>query len=153
MILAAVGDSAYNLVLLLHVLTVMIALSPAFVQPLLRNRVRAAELGESQRLLVSMSAGLRRVYGPALIASGLLGFALAGLSDKVHSMREGWLIASAVIWVAMNGVLHALIIPALRSADDGSARASIERRVERGWALITVMAVAQLALMVIQPGG
>lgn len=153
MIVAAVGDTAYNIVLLLHLLTVMVALSPAFVHPLLRNQMRAADRTERQHLLINMAANLRRFYGPALIVTGLLGFALAGMSDKVHSMREAWLIASAVIWVAMNGVLHAVIMPALKSVRSGDARPSVERRTEQGWALITVMAIVQLALMIGQPGG
>ena len=152
MILAAVGDTAYNIVLLLHVLTMMVALSPAFVHPLLRSQVRAGDRTERQHLMINMAANVRRVYGPSLIVTGLFGFALAGMSDRVHSLSEFWLIASAVIWVAMNGVLHAVITPALKAVREG-ADAPPGRRLEQGWALITVMAVVQLALMIGKPGG
>ena len=152
MTLAAIGDTSYNIVLLLHVLTAIVALSPVFVHPLLRNQMRGGNKTEHQHLVSSMAANVRRLYGPALIVSGLLGFALAGMSDKVHSMTDGWLLAAAIIWVAMNGILHGMITPALKAVGRGQGTPPIERRLERGSALMTLMFVVQLVLMIWQPG-
>lgn len=115
MILAAVGDTPYNIILLLHVLTALMALSPMFVYPLLPGQMRPIILPEQQRLVVTMLVNMRSLYGPALIITGLLGFALAGLSNDAHSMRDGWVITAAVIWVLMNGVLHGMILPAVKT--------------------------------------
>ena len=115
MILANVGDIPYNVILLLHVLTALMALSPMFVYPLLPGQMRPIIMPEQQRLVVTMLVNMRSLYGPALIITGLLGFALAGLSNGVHSMRDGWVITAAVIWVLMNGVLHGMILPAVKT--------------------------------------
>ena len=152
MTFAAIGDTPYNIVLLLHVLMVVVALSPAFVHPLLRNQMRTGNKTEHQHLIISMARNVRRLYSPALILSGLLGFALAGMSDKVHSMTDGWLMAAAIIWVVMNGVLHGMITPALKAVGRGEGTPPTERRLERGSALMTLLFVVQLVLMTWQPG-
>ena len=50
-----------------------------------------------------MVAHGRRIYGPAVILTGLLGFALSGMSDGIHAIGDGWMIAAIIIWIAMNG--------------------------------------------------
>ena len=119
MIFSAVGDFYYNLVLLAHILLAFVALSPMFVYPLIPGQMRPLIMPEQQRLLVTMIVNTRSLHGPALIGTGMLGFALSGLSGETHSIKEGWVILAAVIWVAMNGVLHAMIIPSLKSMGAG----------------------------------
>ncbi len=152
MFLAAVGDTPYKIILLLHVLAVLAALSPVFVHPLLRNQMRST-VSEHQHLVAGMAANARRLYGPALIVAGLLGIALVEMSDDVHSLTDGWVIAAIVIWVVMNGVLHGVISPSLRMIGRGQGTPAVERRLERGSALMTVLFIVQLALMIWQPGG
>ena len=115
MIIAQVGDIPYNITLLLHVLTALMAFSPMFVYPLLPGQMRPIILPEQQRLVVTMLVNMRSLYGPALILTGLLGFALSGMSEGVHSMRDSWIITAGVVWVLMNGVLHAMILPAVKT--------------------------------------
>ena len=78
------------------------ALSPVFVHPLLRNQMRSGNRTEHQHLVISMAVNVRRLYGPALIVAGLLGIALIEMSDDIHSMTDGWVIAAIIIWLAMN---------------------------------------------------
>ncbi len=151
-ILAAVSSTGYNIVLLLHILTALIAFAPAFTHPLLRSQLRPD--GASQPMFAAMILNTRRFYSPALIVTGLLGFAVAGMSDKVHQVSEGWLIAAVLIWVAMNGVLHALIVPGLKTlSENGASSGAALVRVQRGSAIMTGMLVVQLWLMIWQPGG
>ncbi len=152
MILAAVGDTPYNIVALLHIVAVVVAFAPAFVHPLLRSQVRSGGSTEQQPLLSIMAANARRFYGPALIVAGLLGIALVEMSDDVYSLTAGWVIAAIVIWVAMNGVLHGLISPSLRAIGCGQGTPSTERRLEFGSALLTLLFIVQLVLMIWQPG-
>ena len=151
--LLAAGGTAYNIVELLHILTVLVALSPVFVHPLLRNQMRSGNRTEHQHLVISMAVNVRRLYGPALIVAGLLGIALIEMSDDIHSMTDGWVIAAIIIWLAMNGILHAMITPALRAVGGGQATPSVERRLERGSATMTLLFIVQLVLMIWQPGG
>ena len=149
----AAGTTAYNIVELLHVLTVLVALAPVFVHPLLRRQIRAADGTGHQQLVVAMAANARRLYGPALILTGLLGIALIEMSEDAISLTEGWVIAAIVIWVAMNGILHAVITPALKAQGAESASPGTDKRLEAGSALLTICFIAQLVLMIWQPGG
>ena len=128
----AAGTTAINIVELLHVLTVLVALAPAFVHPLLRKQMRAAGGDGHQQLVVAMAANARRLYGPALIVAGLLGIALVEMSEDAISLTEGWVIAAIVIWVAMIGILHGLIRPALKAQGAGG-RLARDREASRGW--------------------
>ena len=152
MVLAA-GTTAYNIVELLHILTVLVALAPVFVHPLLRKQMRASGGAGHQQLVVAMAANARRLYGPALIVAGLLGIALIEMSEDAISMSEGWVIAAIIIWVAMNGVLHGMITPALKAAGSEGASAATDKRLEAGAALLSILFTVQLVLMIWQPGG
>ncbi len=151
--LVAAGTTAYNIVELLHVLTVLVALAPVFVHPLLRKQMRAAGGSGHQQLVVAMAANARRLYSPALIVAGLLGIALVEMSEDAISLTEGWVIAAIVIWVIMNGVLHGMIRPALRAQGAGGASPGTDKRLEAGSALLSVGFTVQLILMIWQPGG
>lgn len=152
MVIAA-GTTANNIVELLHVLTVLVALSPVFVHPLLRRQMRAAGGDGHRNLVVAMAANARRLYGPALIVAGLLGIALVEMSEDAISLTEGWVIAAIVIWVAMNGVLHGMISPALRAQGAEGSTTGTEKRLEVGSALLSIGFTVQLVLMIWQPGG
>ena len=149
----AAGTTAYNIVALLHILTVLVALAPVFVHPLLRRQMRAAGGDGHQLLVAAMAANARRLYSPALIVTGLLGIALVEMSEDAISMTEGWVIAAIVIWVVMNGILHGMIRPALKAQGSGGAAPGTERRLETGSALLSILFTVQLILMIWQPGG
>ena len=152
MVLAA-GTTAYNIVELLHVLTVLVALSPVFVHPLLRKQMQSAGGAGHQQLVAAMAANARRLYSPALIVAGLLGIALVEMSEDAISLTEGWVIAAIVIWVVMNGVLHGMIRPALKVQGTEGASPATDRRLEVGSALLSIGFTVQLVLMIWQPGG
>ena len=152
MVLAA-GTTAYNIVELLHVLTVLVALAPVFVHPLLRKQMRTADGAGQQQLVVAMASNARRLYGPALIVAGLLGIAMVEMSEDAISMTEGWVIAAIVVWVVMNGVLHGMIRPALKAQGVEGPSAGTDKRLEAGSALLSIGFTVQLVLMIWQPGG
>ena len=137
--LAAVGDNLYNAVLLLHVVTALVALGPVTAHSLARGEQSALTVGS-----------IRRVYGPALLVSGVLGFGLAGLSDKAFKMSQTWLMIAFVVWVALNGVLHGVVVPAARSAAEGQPMA--QRRLDLGAAVVSLLMVVMLWTMIFKPG-
>lgn len=150
MILAAVGDTGYKIVLLLHILTAMVAFAPAFVHPVLGAQSKSLDAQNQGRMLGFIAGNGRRIYGPALIVTGLLGFALAGMSDDVFSLSQGWLLAAAIIWVAMNGLLHAVLLPSEKRWSEGDE--SAEKMVGIAGATITVLLIVMLWLMIWKPG-
>lgn len=145
---AAIGDTPYNVFLFLHILSAMIAFAPTFTHPVLVGQSR--QLTERNRLLAHIAGNERRIYSPALIVTGVLGFGLAGMSDDVYNLSDPWLAAAVVIWVAMNGLLHAVLQPAEKKLAAGDA--SAEGRVTMGSVAISALLVIMLYLMVFQPG-
>ncbi|MCP3989961.1 MAG: hypothetical protein GY724_12870 [Actinomycetia bacterium] len=148
--IAALGDTPYDIVLMLHILAVMAAFAPAFTHPILFNQSKTLEAQGRRTMLGFMTANGQRIYAPALIVAGLLGFVLSGMSEKIYEMSQGWLIGSMVVWIAMNGVLHAVILPGEKAVIAGDEGA--QRRIDAGGATITVLLLVMLYLMVFKPG-
>jgi uncharacterized membrane protein len=148
--IAAIGDTGYDIVLLLHILSALVAFAPAFVHPLLANQTKELDAPNRQKVLGYLGANGRRLYAPALIVTGLLGFALQGMSDSVWEFDQTWVWLAAVVWLVMNGVLHAVLLPAERAAAGGDGVA--ERRAEIAGAVVTLLLLLMLYLMVFKPG-
>jgi len=148
--IAAYSDTGYNVMLYLHILTALVAFAPVFVHPLIGNQISALD-GTARGKVMGMIAGNgRRIYAPALILTGLFGFALQGMSDGVIEFSQTWFWLAIVVWIAMNGVLHGLVLPAERAVADGDEAA--ESRATTGGIILTVLLLVMLYLMVFQPG-
>ena len=148
--IAAYRDTGYEVMLYLHVLTAVVAFAPAFVHPLLGNQTKSLD-GTARGKVMGMIAGNgRRIYAPALILTGLFGFAMQGMSDGVIEFSQTWFWLAIVIWLAMNGVLHAMLLPAERALAGGDE--SAESKVTTGGIVLTVLLLVMLYLMVFQPG-
>lgn len=149
MILAGIGDTGYNIMLFVHILLVMAAYAPAFVHPILSTQSKSLDT-EQGKVLGFIAQNSQRIYSTALILAGLIGFGLVGMSDDVYSLGDGWLIAAIIVWIAMNGVLHAIQIPAEKAwaAGDDSA----EQKAQMGGGILTLLLLVMLYLMIFQPG-
>jgi len=150
MILAAVGDTPYRIVLILHILSFMVAFAPAFVHPLVGRQSRSIDDPNFRKIVGMLAANGRKIYAPALIVTGLLGFALQGMSSGTWKFDQGWMIGALVVWIAMNGVLHGLLLPNERKLADGDDDA--ENIINIGGAIVTVLLLVMLCLMVFKPG-
>ena len=147
----AINDTPYNIMLFLHILTAVVAMAPAFVNPLLGKRL--TDDGHDISAIARYSAEHnQRIYGSALIVSGLLGFGVAGMSDEVFKVSQGWLIAAVLVWIAMNGLLHAVIRPGEKAMADGDRSAELMQKVNVGGGLFTLLFLVQLYLMIFKPG-
>ena len=150
MVLAAIRDGVYNFALFLHILAVLVAFAPAFVHPLLASQVSSAGGPAERTVLRFLHGNGRRIYAPALILAGLLGFALQGLSDGEWRMSQTWIWLSVVLWIVLNGVLHTVLLPGEKKVADGDL--SARNRVAAGGAVMTVLLLVVLALMIYKPG-
>jgi uncharacterized membrane protein len=148
-LLAAVGDTPYNIMLLLHILTAVVAFAPAFVHSVLARQL-AAEPAAQSRMMQAMARNSRMIYAPALLVNGLLGFGLAGMSDEVYKMSQGWLIAAIVVWIVLNGIVHAVLVPAERAVGNGDTSAT--GRLDVAGAVVVVLFLVMLWLMIFKPG-
>ena len=150
MLIAAVGDTPYRIMLILHVLTAMAAFAPAFVHPFLTNQSKGLGDDGHRTMMGHLLANGRRIYAPALIVTGVLGFGLQGMSSGAWEFSQGWIIGAIVVWIAMNGVLHGLIMPNEAKMADGDAQA--QKLVDMGGMIITTLLIVMLYLMVFKPG-
>ena len=99
-----------------------------------------------------MATNVQRFYGTMLVLTGLLGFGVAGMSDEVFKMSQGWLVAAIIIWIAMNGVLHAVIRPTEKVIAAGGSTVAVEKKLAMGGGTISLLLLLQLYLMVFKPG-
>ncbi len=146
--LAAVNDTPYNLFFLLHIFSAMAAFAASAVHPLLARQLRNGPVPAAA--LNALVKNERRFHAPALLLTGIFGFGLAGLSGKVFKMSQPWLMIAFVVWVAMNGVLHAVVIPAERKWAGGDLKAAA--KAEQANVLLTLLLVLMLILMIWKPG-
>jgi uncharacterized membrane protein len=139
MIFAAPGDTGYNIMLMVHIVTGFVAFAPAaFVHP---------ALGLSRR----EDSRLRgRLLAWAMALTGVFGFGIVGMSDDVFGLGDGWVLASIAVWVVMNGVLHAVVLPAERAW--GAGDDSAEPKLQNASAALTLLMVVMVYLMVFKPG-
>lgn len=148
MVFAAVGDGVYNVFLLLHIVAVLVAFSPAVAHTLLAAQVRGGRGGAP--VLGLMHRNERRVNAPALVLAGLLGFGLQGMSDGAWEFGQTWIWLSIVLWIVQNGVLHAVLLPAQKAVADGDR--SGQSRVDLGSGLVSLLFLVILILMIWKPG-
>ena len=148
--LAEIGSTGYDVMLFLHIASALVAFAPAFAHPLIERQSRSLDPANRGIILGYLAQNSRRVYMPALIVTGLLGFGLQGMSDSVWEFSQTWIWLAVVVWVAMNGVLHGMLLPAEKAlaAGDESAR----QRVDTGGMIMTVLLLVILYLMVFKPG-
>ena len=148
--LSEIGSTGYDVMLFLHIAAVLVAMAPAFTHPLLERQSRSLDPASRSALLGFIAQNTRRVYAPALILIGLFGFGLVGMSDEVWEFGQTWVWLAILVWLAMNGVLHAMLLPAERAL--GSGDESAGKKVETSGQILTVMLLVMLYLMVFKPG-
>ena len=145
-ILAAVNSTGYNIVLLLHVLAVIVGFAPLWLTPLLVRLTAGGDTAAADGLDVS----ILRFSLPGIGIAGLLGFGLAGMSEKVYSMSQSWLSIAAVLWIVLLAVLFFVARPAIKAFRDGDAAA--RGRIMMSTGIGHLILVVMLYLMIFKPG-
>jgi len=130
-----IDDTGFRIFFLLHILTVIVAFAPAVIAVLPGGRDGA--LGMIDR------AG-RQVYSPALILAGFFRIMLIVTSDEAFEFSDTFVSLAFVVWIAMNGVFHALVLAGQKQND--------EKKVTNGQAIMTVLLIVMLYLMIWKPG-
>lgn len=147
MIIAAYRDIGYNIVLFLHILTVIVAMAGAVGHPLLF----ALEEKRADGDVVALAKRIEtpsKIYAISYGLAGLIGFGLVSMGDL--KWGEAWLWLSIVLWVASNGVLHGAMLPAERAVAGGDASAMA--KVNKIGPILSLMILAVIFLMAVKPG-
>ena len=143
MVLAAINDTGYRIVLLLHILTVLVAFGPFFFLPLL---ARGADQGTATAVLKY----LQRFATPAVVLAGFFGMAMLGMSDKLYKFSQTWVSFALLLWVVLVALFVFALLPAQRKAADGDTEAA--RRVPMFTGMVHLLLLILLYLMIWKPG-
>jgi len=135
MLLAAVGDDAYNVMLIVHLLAVIVAFGSLFTLSGLRRATPEA----ATRLY------LRWVL-PATVVIWVAGMGLVGMSDDLFEMTDTWVAGSLFVWLVLIALGVFVMRPALKQGEAGSPRVAMATGVSH------LLLVVALYLMVFKPG-
>lgn len=150
MLLAAYRDTGYKIVLFLHIVAVLVSVAPAVAHPVMFTLEKRRKDSDVVALSSRISEA-SRVYAIALVIAGVIGFGLISMSDKVVAFGDTWVWLSILIWLALNGVLHAVMFPAEKALAGGDR--SAEKKIESVGPVLGIMVLALIFLMVVKPGG
>lgn len=129
-------DTDYRIFFFLHILSVVVAFAPAVLSVLPGGRDGA---------LATLERAGRTVYAPALILAGLFGILLVVTAPgDIFEMSQTWISLAFVVWIAMNGVFHAMVLAGQRQGDAA--------KVGNGQAIMTVLLLVMLYIMIWKPG-
>ena len=145
-VLAALNSTGYKIVLLIHVLAVIVGFAPLWLTPVMIRLTAAGDKAAADGLEVS----ILRFSLPGIGIAGILGFGLAGMSEKYFKMSQAWLSIAAVLWIVLLAVLFFVARPAIKAFRDGdvAARGRIMMATGIGHLILVVM----LYLMIFKPG-
>jgi hypothetical protein len=132
-------STGFKIFLFLHILTAVVAFAPAVI---------AVLPGGREGLTGVLDRAGRQVYAPALILAGLFGILCIVTSDaagtRLIEFSDTWISLAFVVWIAMNGVFHGLVLAGRKQGD--------ESKVNSGQQIMTVLLLAMLYLMIWKPG-
>ncbi len=151
MLFAAYRGDAYNVVLLLHILAVVITFAPAVFAPLFEKFLRA----EGGDAAVTMGAKFSYFYTSKVSMAGLVvalltGVAMIVMSDEVLEFSDTWVSIAFVVWFVLAGVISAVVGKGERLLSEGDMSGGALAR--KGGAVATVLLVVMIYLMIFQPG-
>ena len=145
---ALLRDTGYNIVLFLHVSSIIVALTGAVAHPLMfaleQKRSDGDVVALAQRIEVPS-----RIYSIAYVVAGIIGFGLVSMGD--WPWGDAWIWISILLWVASTGLLHGAMIPAEKAVAQGDS--SAVAKMDKIGPIIMVMIVVIVFLMTVKPGG
>lgn len=114
---AAINDTPYDIVYLLHIISVIIGTGAAFVLPTVAARSAKAGIDTEP-----IDTALAQLLAPSLLATGVFGGALVGLSDDVYDFGQTWLAIAGPVWIIATGAAALAYPPSWSPLPDWSDR-------------------------------
>ncbi|MGY6499966.1 MAG: hypothetical protein ACXIVQ_03570 [Acidimicrobiales bacterium] len=152
MFAVAVNEFGYQLVYLLHIVTVVVAFAAAVVNPRLGGLAKRLPGDAAGALNQTIADASLKIHFPALVLAGLFGTAMIPMSNEIYSFADMWISSAFLVWFAMMAVMFFLLIPAQRAlaADPGDVAAGKKFNMFGG--IIHLLLLIMLILMVWKPG-
>ena len=106
--LAAVWDTPYNIVYLVHIVSVIIGTGLAFTVPILAVQARR-DGGKPMQELVDATAS--KLMFPAFMVAGIAGGAMVGMSSDFYDFGQTWLAIGGALWIIVLVLIAAIYPP------------------------------------------
>jgi len=106
--IAAVGDTPYNIVYLVHIFTVILGVGMAFIAPMIAVRARRSS-GHALQEIVNETAS--KIMFPMFFVAGMAGGGLAAMSADFYDFQDPWLSIGGVLWFVVLGLTLAVYPP------------------------------------------
>jgi len=106
--IAAVGDTPYNIVYLVHITSVIMGVGMAFLAPMMAVRARRASGQAIQELVTEMAS---QIMFPMFLVAGLAGGSLAAMSADFYDFADPWLSIGGTLWFVVLGLTLAIYPP------------------------------------------
>lgn len=106
--LAAIWDTPYNIVYLVHIVSVILGVGMAFIAPIMAVRARRSS-GQALQQLVNETAATLML--PMFLVAGVAGGAMVGMSQDVYDFAQTWLAIAGVLWIVILGLTAAIYPP------------------------------------------
>ncbi len=151
MVLAALYDTGYNILLLVHIVAVLVTFAPAAINPLLERHL-AANGGDAS---LQTWGGFARSYTMKISMSGLVVLLITGVlmivvSDDAWEFSQTWISLAFLVWLAIAGVVSGMIGKAERLIASGDMKG--RELLAKGGPIATVLLLVMLYLMIFKPG-
>ena len=106
--IAAIWDTPYNIIYLVHIVSVILGVGMAFIAPMMAVRARRSS-GHAMQEIVNDTAAA--VMFPMFLVTGIAGGAMVGLSDDVYDFQQSWLAIAGALWLVILGLTAAIYPP------------------------------------------
>ena len=151
MLLAAYRNDLYNVVLLVHIVSFLVAFAPAAINPLLEKHFEKNGGDPVLRTWAGFSANYTsKISLGGLVLLLLTGVAMVIMSDDVIEFSQTWISLAFVVWLAISGVVSAMILKGERMVAEGDMKG--RDLVAKGGPIATLLLLIMLYLMVFKPG-
>jgi len=150
MLIAAVDDFGYNLFFLLHMVAILVAFAPAFIWPVVQAQARRSGHPLGPEMGLAIRDNWNKIHGPSLVAAGVFGLGMVGLSDSVWEFSQTWVSIAFLLWFLMLGVVFGLLPWNERKAAEGDNEAAQRSSMFTG--VLHVLLLLMLIDMIWKPG-
>ena len=151
MVLAALRDDSYNVVLLLHIAAVIVAFAPVIAGVVQQLGLGAdADSDIARRLAAVQQKTIQSVSMGALVVALLTGLGMIFMSDDVIEFSDGWISMAFGLWIIIAGLISGMVGKGERqkAAGDGKGR----DLVLAGSGVALTLALVALSVMIYMPG-
>ncbi len=106
--IAALWDTPYNILYVVHIVSVILGVGMAFIAPMIAVRARRAS-GHALQEIVNETAA--QIMFPMFMVAGIAGGAMVGMSNDFYDFGQTWLGIGGAIWLVILALTAAIYPP------------------------------------------